>query len=92
MIRTFRCAETKAIFEGFGSRKFQSVEKQAKRRLDLLHAAASLPDLAAMRSNHLEALRFERAGQHSIRVNDQFRVCFVWRDNAAENVEIVDYH
>ena len=92
MIRSFRCDETKAIFEGEGSLKFRSIERAAKRRLDLLAAATSLRDLAAIRSNHLEALAGNRKGQHSIRVNQQWRICFVWERADAWQVEIVDYH
>jgi proteic killer suppression protein len=92
MIRAFRCPETKAVFEGRGSRKFRNIESAAKRRLDVLHAAVSLTGLAAIRSNHLEALRGNRKGQHSIRVNLQWRICFAWKDGHAWNVEMVDYH
>lgn len=72
--------------------KFQAVEKSAKRRLDVLDAATSLGDLAFIRSNGLEMLKADRLGQHSIRVNDQFRICFVWKLADAYEVEIVDYH
>jgi proteic killer suppression protein len=92
VIRSFRCGETKAIFEGVGSIRFRSIERPAKRRLDLLAAAPSLQDLAAIRSNHLEALAGDRKGQHSIRVNQQWRICFVWKAADAWDVEIVDYH
>lgn len=92
MIRSFRCSETKAIFEGRGSRKFRNIEAAAKRRLDVLHAVVSLAGLGAVRSNHLEALTGDRKGQHSIRVNLQWRVCFVWSGGHAWDVEIVDYH
>jgi len=74
------------------SRRFRNIEQAAYRRLVMLNGAKRLLDLAAIRSNHLEALAGSRAGQHSIRVNDQWRICFVWRDNDAWNVEIVDYH
>ena len=80
MIKTFRCEETKAIFNREGSRKFRAIEKQAQRRLAILDSAPSLLDLAALRSNHLEALGADRKGQHSIRVNKQWRVCFVWNE------------
>jgi len=92
VIRSFRSKDAKDIYEGFGSRRFRAIEKTAKRRLDFLDAAASLLDLAAVRSNHLEALTRDRKGQYSIRVNEQWRICFVWRDVDAWDVDIVDYH
>jgi toxin HigB-1 len=92
MIRSFRCQETEAIHNGFGSRKFRSIEEQARKRLRWLDAATSLIDLAAIRSNRLETLKRTRAGQYSIRINDQWRICFSWREGNAHDVEIVDYH
>ena len=78
--------------EGYGSRQFRAIEEQARKRLRWLDAATSLADLAAIRGNRLEALKGDRAGQHSIRINDQWRICFYWRDGNALDVEIVDYH
>lgn len=92
MIRSFRCAETKSIHEGFGSRIFRGIELQARKRLRWLDAATSLADLGAIRGNHLEALKGDRLGQYSIRINERWRICFVWRDGNAHEVEIVDYH
>ncbi len=92
MIRSFRCQETEAIHNGFGSRKFRSIEEQARKRLRWLDAATSLTDLAAIRSNRLEPLKHNPVGQHSIRINDQWRICFSWREGNAHDVEIVDYH
>jgi proteic killer suppression protein len=92
MIRSFRCQETKTIHEGFGSRKFRAIEEQARKRLRSLDAATSLTDLSAIRGNRLEALKRDRDGQHSIRINDRWRICFSWLDGNAHNVEIVDYH
>ena len=92
MIRSFRCPETRAIHDGFGSRKFRGIEEQARKRLRWLDAATSLADLAAIRGNRLEALKGDRAGRYSIRINDRWRVCFSWREGNAQNVEIVDYH
>jgi toxin HigB-1 len=94
VIRSFRCGETKAIFELTGSRKFKAIEKSALGRLLRLNAANSLQDLAAIRGNHLESLAGDRKGQHSIRINDQYRICFVWneKEKGADEVEIVDYH
>lgn len=92
MIRTFRCKDTEAIFHLEGSRKFRNIEQAAYRRLVMLDGAQTLSDLAAMRSNRLEPLRGDRAGQYSIRINDQWRICFVWRGNDAWDLEIMDYH
>jgi proteic killer suppression protein len=92
MIRSFLCRETQAIHEGFGSRKFRGIEEQARKRLRWLDAATSLTDLGAIRGNRLEVLKGDRAGQHSIRINDRLRICFSWREGTANNVEIVDYH
>ena len=92
MIRSFRCAETRAIAEGFGCRKFRGIEEQARKRLRWLEAATSLADLGAIRGNRLEGLKGDRAGQHSIRINDRWRICFSWRHGNAHDVEIVDYH
>ena len=89
MIRSFRDSETEALFAGRFSRRLQQVARVAQRKLQQLHAARELRDLAAFPGNRLEALAGDRRGQHSIRVN---RICFVWKDGDAENVEIVDYH
>ena len=92
MIRSFRCAEAKAIHQGFGSRKFRGIEEQARKRLRWLDAATSLTDLGAIRGNHLEGLKRDRAGQHSIRIDDRWRICFTRRDGSAHEVEIVVDH
>jgi proteic killer suppression protein len=92
MIKSFRCRETERVFHRERSRKFQNVARVAQRKLDMLNDAAVLRDLARFPNNKLEALKRERMGQQSIRVNDQWRVCFVWRDGHAYDVEIVDYH
>jgi proteic killer suppression protein len=92
MIRSFRCPDTAEIHEAFGNRKFRAIEAQARKRLRWLDAATSLADLGAIRGNRLEPLKGDRAGLHSIRINDQWRICFLWRDGNAEDVEIVDYH
>ena len=92
MIGTFRDKETERIFHRRFSRRFQSVADVAKRKLDHLHAATSLLDVAAIPGNQMEALKGDRVGQHSIRVNIQFRICFLWKDGAAYDVEITDYH
>ena len=91
MIRSFRDAETEQVFLGIRSRRFQAIEKTAIRKLFQLHAARTLYDLRAP-GNSLEALKGDRAGQHSIRINDRYRLCFVWEDGDADQVEIADYH
>lgn len=92
VIRSFRCDETKAIFERIGSKKFRAIEKPALSRLLRLDGATTLKDLSSLHGNRLEALSGDRAGQHSIRINDQYRLCFVWGEKGPESVEIVDYH
>lgn len=92
MIRSFRDRETGRFFEGQRVAAFRGFDRQAARRLVLLDSAESLGDLAALPSNRLEALRGNRAGQHSIRINAQWRVCFRWTDDGPHDVEIVDYH
>ncbi len=91
MIKSFRCKETSALFRGEKTRRFETIRAVAFRKLDMLNAAAALTDLREPPGNRLEALKGNRRGQHSIRINDQWRICFVWRDGA-EDVEIVDYH
>jgi proteic killer suppression protein len=91
VISSFKDSETENIFNGLRSRKFEAVAKVAYRKLALLHSAATLHDLKSP-GMHLEALGGDRAGQHSIRVNDRYRICFVWQRANATNVEIVDYH
>ena len=92
MIESFACAETERIFRGELSRRLPiDIQRTARRKLLLLHAATQLRDLAVPPGNHLEALKSDRSGQHSIRVNNQYRICFRWESGAHE-VEIVDYH
>ncbi len=92
MIRSFRDAEAEKLFNDEPSKRFQSVERTARRKLYQLHQAHTLGDLSALPGNRLEALKRDRVGQYSIRINDQFRICFVWADGDAHRVEIVDYH
>ena len=92
MIQSFRGRDTQRFFEGYRVADFQGFSDQAARRLTLLDAAETLQDLAALRSNRLEVLRGDRAGQHSIRINLQWRICFQWTDEGPVDVEIVDYH
>lgn len=92
MILSFSCAATEALFGGGKSKKFANIKKVAERKLQMLDSATTLEFLKSPPGNGLEALKKDRAGQHSIRVNDQWRVCFVWTDKGPSNVEIVDYH
>ena len=93
MIRSFADRDAEALFHGrFARRLAHDMQRVAQRKLRLLHQAEALRDLVAPPGNRLEALQGDRTGQHSIRINDQWRICFVWRDGGAENVEIVDYH
>jgi proteic killer suppression protein len=91
MIRSCRDKEVQRLLDRTFSRKFQAIEKTARVRLALLDAASSLHDLQ-LPGLRLEALKGDRKGQHSIRINDQYRICFEWQDGDAVNVEIVDYH
>lgn len=92
MIRSFRCKETEKLFHRQQSRRFGNIGTVARRKLRLLDDAGRLEDVSAVPGNRLEALAGDRKGQHSIRINDQWRLCFTWREGAAEGVEIVDYH
>ncbi len=92
MILSFRCADTAALFAGTRIARFANIEAVAMRKLAMLHRAAALSDLRIPPNNRLEALQRDRAGQHSIRINDQFRVCFRFDAGNAFDVEIVDYH
>lgn len=92
MIRSFACADTEALFHSRPVPRFASIERIARRKLLQLHAATELASLRIPPGNRLEALKGDRKGQHSIRINDQWRVCFIWRKDGAHRVEIVDYH
>ena len=92
MIRSFRCKDTQALFETGRTRRWPSLMAVAERKLIQLHAAETLADLKAPPGNRLEALAGDREGQHGIRINDQWRVCFRWTPEGPEDVEIVDYH
>jgi proteic killer suppression protein len=93
MIVSFRSTETAAVWEGKRSRKLPSnIQSVALRKLRVLNNAKRLEDLQVPSGNRLEPLRGERQGQHAIRINDQWRICFVWREGHAHQVEIVDYH
>ena len=92
MIKSFRSPDTEALFEDRLVMRFRAVERPARRKLLYLHRAQTLRDLMVPPGNRLEALKGNRKGQHSIRVNDQWRICFRWSDGHAYDVEIVDYH
>ncbi len=92
MIVSFKCKKTQKLFDTGSSRIFNNVRKVALRKLDMLHAAAQVIDLRSPPGNRLEALKGDRSGQYSIRINDQWRICFMWQDSGAHDVEITDYH
>ena len=93
MIRSFKCKETEKIFNRRYSKRFSNdVQRIALRKLRMLNRAKIIKDLQVPPGNRLEALKGVQKGQHSIRINDQWRVCFEWRENDSYNVEIVDYH
>jgi proteic killer suppression protein len=92
VIRSFRSPETESLHRRQRSHRFQAVELVARRKLRQLDSATELRDLAAPPGNRLEVLHGRRTGQHSIRINDQWRLCFIWREGNAYEVEIVDYH
>jgi proteic killer suppression protein len=93
MIVDFRCEETELVWRGLFSRRLpQDIQKTALRKLRILNNAKRLDDLKVPPNNHLEALKGDRAGQHGIRINDQWRICFVWTEGGPAHVEIVDYH
>ena len=92
MIRSFKCSDTKSLAWGLRVRRFVNISTVARRKLRQREIAARLDDLRVPPGNRLEALKGRRAGQYSIRINDQWRLCFRWGNGGAENVEIVDYH
>ena len=92
MIKGFRCKETERVFHRRHSKRFSGIQRVALRKLLVLDAAGALKDLRVPPANRLEKLSGNRRGQHSIRINDQWTVCFRWREGHAHDVEIVDYH
>lgn len=92
MIRSFRSKDAALIFQGLSSKRFHRWDTVIERKLMQIHAARALSDIGIFPGNRLEALKGSRLGQHSIRINDQYRICFVWKDGDAYEVEIVDYH
>ena len=92
MIRSFACTDTDALFYSRAVSRFRNIERVARRKLLQIHAATELVSLRILPGSHLEALKADRKGQYSIRINDQWRICFVWKTDGAHRVEIVDYH
>jgi len=92
VIRSFRCADSERLFQRESVRRFRAIERSALRKLDMLDAAPDIRTLATLPGNRLELLKGDRQGQYSIRINDQWRICFTWRDGDSFGVEIVDYH
>jgi len=93
MIKTFRCKETERIFSGKFSIKLpQNIQRVAERKLIMIHKAAKLNDLRVPPANRLEAMKGDRKGQYSLRINDQWRICFEWHEDGVYNVKIQDYH
>lgn len=92
MIQSFRDEDVKELFEGAPSRRWTAIQSVAKRKLDQIEAATQLSDLRSPPGNRLEPMKGHRAGQHSMRINDQYRIYFEWKEDGAHNVEIVDYN
>ena len=92
MNRSFACGDTEVLFDRRAVSRFRNIERVARRKLLQIHAATELASLRIPPGNQLQALRADRKGQHSIRINDQWRICFVWKADGAHRVEIVDYH
>jgi len=92
MIQSFKDADTRELFESGANKRWAAIQKPARRKLDQIEAAIGLNDLKSPPGNRLEALKGDRRGQHSIRINDRYRICFVWKADAAYGVEIADYH
>jgi proteic killer suppression protein len=92
VIRSFRDRETELLFDRFASKRWKAIARVALRKLRILHRAQSLDDLRVPPGNRLELLKGDRVGQYSIRVNDQYRICFHWRNGDAFDVELTDYH
>ncbi len=91
-IRSFKCSDSAALYEGSHPKRFRNIESVAERKLQMLDAAEKLQDLRSPPGNRLELLKGDREGQYSIRINDQWRICFAWTETGPDQVEIVDYH
>ncbi len=92
MIQSFKDADTKELYETGSNKRWSAIQTVARRKLDQLEAAVNLTDLRVPPGNRLEALKGDRAGQYSIRINNQYRICFIWKVDGAYAVEIADYH
>jgi proteic killer suppression protein len=92
VIKSFSCKSTASLFSGKAVARWINIRIVAERKLEMLHRATRLDDLRVPPNNRLESLKGDRAGQYSIRINDQWRICFVWKSDGAHSVEIVDYH
>jgi toxin HigB-1 len=92
VIRSFKAVETQQLFEARSHRRWSSISATALRKLDQIEASLNLSDLRVPPGNRLEALKGTRSGQHSVRINDQYRICFIWKQDGAHEVEITDYH
>jgi proteic killer suppression protein len=92
MIQSFKDADTKKLYETGSNKRWAAIQTVARRKLDQIEASINLSDLRFPPGNRLEALKRDRTGQHSIRINDQYRICFIWKEDGAHLVEIADYH
>ena len=92
MIKSFKSKDTEKLYNDYAVKRFNSISRSARMKLEILSAAVALDNLRVPPGNRLESLRGDRKGQHSIRINSQWRICFVWENNHAYDVEIVDYH
>lgn len=92
MIQSFKDADTQQLFEARSNKRWAAIKAVALRKLDQIEASSNLTDLSVPPGNRLEALKRDRAGQHSIRINDRYRICFTWKTDGAHEVEVTDYH
>jgi toxin HigB-1 len=92
MIQSFKDGDTKKLYETGSNKRWAAIQTVARRKLDQIEASINLSDLRFPPGNRLEALKRDRTGQHSIRINDQYRICFIWKEDGAHLVEITDYH
>jgi proteic killer suppression protein len=92
MIQSFKDEDTRQLYETGSNKRWAAIQTVARRKLDQIEASINLSDLRFPPGNRLEALKRDRAGQHSVRINDQYRICFIWKVDGAHSVEITDYH